>query len=527
MDFSQTLPRPELLAMVNALSEEKGIEKELVFTALEESMLKVARNQYGYEHDLLVNIDRKTGGIGVRRRLTVIKDDKPTKAMDEEGNPVLDEEGNQIMIPFNEHTEITVEDAQKKDKNLTVGDTIEDYLPPLYLGRMAFQSARQIVLQKIRDAERTRQFQEFEALVGTVVNGTVKRNEYGNVYVDINGRAEGYLKRMELIPREMLHAGDRIRALILEVERTNSGPQIFLSRSHPDFMAKLFEAEVPEVYEGNIQIKAVARDPGSHAKIAVYSEDPSMDPVGTCVGMRGSRIQPIINELQGEKIDVIQWTPDLGEMAIRAITPAKAAKVVVDEETKKIEIAVAADQLSIAIGRRGQNVRLASDLIGCQIDVMSEAEEAEKRNVEIAERLALFTSALDIDEVIARLLLTEGFRTIEEIAYVPAEEFMAIEGFEPELVIELQTRAATYVAKKEKEFEDKKEELHIDESLVNFDGLTKEQKVLLAEKDVKTLDDLADLAGDELVDILSTMSEKEANDIIMKAREHWFEGEEK
>ncbi|MBN2676105.1 MAG: transcription termination/antitermination protein NusA [Alphaproteobacteria bacterium] len=507
MDFSKALPRPELVAMVSLLADERGLERDLVFDILEEAITKVARHQYGFEHDLKIKIDHQTGGILVKRVITVVEDSR----MDEED--------------FNEHQELILSKAKHKDKDLKVGDVIEDFLPPLYFGRQSFQSVRQYVLQSIRQADRERQFNEFENKVGEIVSCVVTRNEYGNVYVDINGKGEGFLRRNELITREMLHTGDRIRAYVLKIERTQTGPQIFLSRSHPQFLAKLFAQEVPEVYEGEIEIKAVARDVGSHAKIAVWSENPTIDPVGTCVGMRGSRIQPVINELKGEKIDVVIWSEDPAEFAVRALKPAEVAKVVVDEKEHTIEVAVAQDQLAIAIGRKGQNIRLASRLVGWRLDIMSEDEEADKRKIEVAERLGLFTKALDIDEVIARLLLVEGFRTLEEVAYVPAEELLEIEGFEEDLVSELQTRAKQYLDKKSKELSDKQEELGLDQSLMDLEEFSIDQKLKLAESGIKTADDVGDLSSDELMEIFEGMPEKKAERIIMSLRQKWFDEE--
>jgi N utilization substance protein A len=506
MDFSKALPRPELLAMATHLSDEKNIPREKIIEILEQAMMKVASNQYGHEHDLVVSIDQKTGGILVKRIITVV------------------ENGAEKEEDFNENRHILLKDV--KDKELKVEDKIEDFLPPLYFGRQSFQSVRQFVIQSIRSEDRERQFEEFKDRAGELVSCSVLRNEYGNVIVDIGGHGEGFLRRNELIPREVLNSGDRIRAYILEVTRTNSGPQILLSRSHPDFMAKLFEQEVPEVYEGEIQIKAVAREPGSHAKIAVSTDNPTIDPIGTCVGMRGARIHPVINELQGEKIDVILWSADPAQFAVNAITPAKASKVVVDEKEKKIEIAVPQDQLSMAIGRKGQNIRLASRLMGWRLDVMNEEDEQTRRAEEVKELLELFTKALDIDEVVARLLLLEGFRTLEEVAFVSKEELMEIEGFEEELVGELQERAKAFLDDKDKEFKDKVSKLKIHTSLLELEGFSDAQKLKLGEAKIKTSEDVADLSAGELCEILPDVSQKRSEEIIMKLRESWFEEEE-
>ena len=400
-----SLPRPELVAIANSVSLEKNIDTEIVFKALEAAVEKVARNKYGYDYDIVANIDRKDGRITIFKRLTVV------------GEKITDENGEEIE--FNPDTMISLADAKKKDATLEIGSHIDEELLPVDFGRSNFQSVRQIVLQKIKSAEKEKEYAEFADKAQTIVNGVVKRSEYGTVYVDINGKAEGIIKRNEGIPRENLHVGDRIRALILDVKRDNNGPQIFLTRSHPQFLAKLFEAEIPEVYEGVIVVKSVARDPGSRAKVAVSTSDASIDPVGACVGMKGSRIQNIVNELAGEKIDVIEWTENVAKLAVDALSPAKVVKVIVDEEAKKIDAIVEDDQLSLAIGRHGQNVRLASQLLGWGIDVMSEDQSSEKRQKDIKERTDKFISALDIDDVIAHLLVVEGFSTVVEIALVP------------------------------------------------------------------------------------------------------------
>ena len=506
-----SLPRPELVAIANSVSLEKNIDTEIVFKALEAAVEKVARNKYGYDYDIVANIDRKDGRITIFKRLTVV------------GEKITDENGEEIE--FNPDAMISLADAKKKDATLEIGSHIDEELLPVDFGRSNFQSVRQIVLQKIKSAEKEKEYAEFADKAQTIVNGVVKRSEYGTVYVDINGKAEGIIKRNEGIPRENLHVGDRIRALILDVKRDNNGPQIFLTRSHPQFLAKLFEAEIPEVYEGVIVVKSVARDPGSRAKVAVSTSDASIDPVGACVGMKGSRIQNIVNELAGEKIDVIEWTENVAKLAVDALSPAKVVKVIVDEEARKIDAIVEDDQLSLAIGRHGQNVRLASQLLGWGIDVMSEDQSSEKRQKDIKERTDKFISALDIDDVIAHLLVVEGFSTVEEIALVPMEELTSIEGFDAEVATELQNRAKAYVEKEKAQFATDSEKLGIDNSLKSFEGLTPDMILTLGEKGVKTLDDLADLASDELVEMLGSnvINEKDAEKIIMSARSHWFE----
>ncbi len=506
-----SLPRPELVAIANSVSLEKNIEKEIVFKALEAAVEKVARNKYGYDYDIIANIDRKDGTITIYKRMTVV------------GDKILDENGEEI--DFDANKMISLDEAKKRDNSLEIGSFIDEELLPVDFGRSNFQSVRQIVLQKIKSAEKEKEFTEFSDKGHTIINGIVKRSEYGTVYVDINGKAEGIIKRTEGIPRENLHTGDRIRALVLEVKRDNNGPQIFLTRSHPLFLAKLFEAEIPEVYEGVIEVRSVARDPGSRAKVAVFTSDNSLDPVGACVGMKGSRIQNIVNELGGEKIDVIEWTDNVANLAVEALAPAKVVKVIVDEEAKKIDAIVEDDQLSLAIGRHGQNVRLASQLLGWGIDVMSEDQSSEKRQKDIKERTDKFISALDIDDVIAHLLVVEGFSTVEEIAFVDIEELKAIEGFDEDLAVELQNRAKAFVEKEKAQFATESKKIGIDNTLASFEGLNSDMILKLGQNGVKTLDDLADLASDELVEILGSdvLTEVEAEKIIMSARSHWFE----
>ena len=406
-----------------------------------------------------------------------------------------------------------------------------DPLPPIDFGRIAAQSAKQVIVQKVRDAERQRQFLEFKDRVGEIVNGLVKRVEFGNVVVDL-GRAEAMARRDELLPRESFRQGERVRAYIYDVRQEPRGPQIFLSRTHPQFMAKLFAQEVPEIYDGIIEIKAVARDPGSRAKIAVISRDSGIDPVGACVGMRGSRVQAVVGELQGEKIDIIPWSPDPATFVVNALAPAEVAKVVMDEEQRRVEVVVPDDQLSLAIGRRGQNVRLGSQLTGWDIDILTEAEESERRTEEFRSRSKMFIDALDIDEVIAQLLVTEGFASLEEVAYVAVKDLADIEGFDPEIAAELQERARAALDRRDREYEERRRELGVEDDLAAFEELTPGMLVALGEKGVKTLDDFADLAGDELMELLAasdkggvTLDLETANALIMRGRAHWFEDE--
>lgn len=496
----------ELLQVADNVAREKNIDREIVLEAMEEAIQKAGRSKYGHDHDIRAHIDRKNGHIELKRYREVMAEDAEIE---------------------NEVSQLTLAQARRIKPDAQPGEFLIDNLPPLDFGRIAAQTAKQVIMQKVREAERARQYAEFKSRVGEIINGVVKRVEYGNVTVDIQGRAEAVLRRDESLPREHFKNGDRVRAIIYEVREEMRGPQIFLSRTHPEFMAKLFMQEVPEIYDGVIEIKSVARDPGSRAKIAVVSRDSSIDPVGACVGMRGSRVQAVVNELGGEKIDIIPWSQDIASFVVSALQPASVAKVVLDEEKKRMEVVVPDEQLSLAIGRRGQNVRLASILVGWDIDILTEAEESERRAEEFRTRSSLFIEALDVDDVIAHLLVAEGFTSVEEIAETPIEELNQIEGFEEEISTELQNRARNWLAAKQKEFEQKQSELGIKDDLASLPGLTPEQIVILGEKGVKTLDDLADLAGDELVEMLGEgqITDKEANEIIMAARAHWFEDE--
>ena len=498
-----SMPRQDLLLAIDSLASEKMIDREIVFDSLEAAISKIAKHKYGEEFNIITNIDRKNGAIHVKRLFEVI--DSPESRGDE----------------YDPNTMLTVAQAKKYASNPSVGDTVEDPLPEPEFGRMAFQTARQIMTGRVRDAEKGRQYEEFKDNIGDIVSGVVKRMEFGNVYVDINGKAEGYIKNAELIPGERLAVGDRVRALIMDVARSNSGPQIFLTRTHPMFMEKLFVQEVPEIYEGVIKIKSVARAPGSHAKIAVETADPSIDAVGMTVGIKGTRIQPVINECHGEKIDVILYSEDPAVFIVNAMQPAKVAKIIVDEDTRTAAVVVTEDQQSLAIGRRGQNVRLASQLTNWNIDVMSEAEEQERRAKEFKEKTELFIAGLDVDEMIAHLLITEGFRTIEEIAFVDASELESIEGFNPELAAELQKRAKDYLTKIEQDYKENGHRLGMSDDLLEFDFIKRPVIMKLGENGIKSLSDLADLATDELVEILGedTMSGRLASRVIMKARE--------
>jgi N utilization substance protein A len=499
--------RLELLQIADAVAREKAIDAEIVVEAMEEAIQKAARSKYGMENEIRAEIDRKTGNIGLSRLLDVVE------------------------VVENPATEILLSEALGRNPDARVGDLISEALPPIDFGRIATQTAKQVIVQKVREAERERQYEEYKDRIGEVVNGVVKRVEYGNVLVDL-GRAEAIVRRDEALPRESLRQGDRIRAYIYDVRHEQRGPQIFLSRTHPQFMAKLFTQEVPEIYDGIIEIKAVARDPGSRAKIAVASNDSSIDPVGACVGMRGSRVQAVVNELQGEKIDIIQWLPDPAAFLVKGLAPADVVKVVMDEEAQKFEVVVPDEMLSLAIGRRGQNVRLASQLTGWEIDILTEEEESDRRQEELRQRSELFMEALVIDEMMAQLLATEGFNSVEEVAFVEEDELATLEGFDHDLAAALQQRANDYLDARDAQFDQQRVELGVSEELAAIEGLTPGMLVKLGENGVKELDDFAELATDELVDpgdgLLREfeLDEETASAMIMAARAHWFEDED-
>jgi N utilization substance protein A len=465
----------ELLQTAEAVAREKNIDAGLVVEAMEESLARAAKSRYGAEMDIRVSIDRKTGKATFTRVRTVVADD----------------------LLENYQAEFTVDQAKDYMDNPQIGETLVEEVPPVELGRIAAQSAKQVILQKVREAERDKQYEEFKDRAGTIINAQVKREEYGNVIVDV-GSGEAILRRNEKIGREAYRPGDRIRCYIKEVRREQRGPQIFLSRTAPEFMAELFKMEVPEIYEGIIEIKAVARDPGSRAKIAVISYDNSIDPVGACVGMRGSRVQAVVNELQGEKIDIIPWNEDMPTFLVNALQPAEVSKVVLDEEAGKIEVVVPEEQLSLAIGRRGQNVRLASQLTGLDIDILTEEEESKRRQAEFELRTRLFMDTLDLDEFFAQLLVSEGFTNLEEVAYVELDELMVIEGIDEGTAGELQARARDYLEAQNKKAMDHARELGVEDSLVNFEGLTPQMIEALALDGVKTLEDFATCADWEL-----------------------------
>ncbi len=502
--------RLELLQIAEAVAREKSIDKAIVLQAMEEAIQRAARSRYGSELDIRARIDPKTGETSLKRVITVVEDGEVE----------------------NESAQMPLSEARKLNAEAQVGDEFSEPLPPIEFGRIAAQSAKQVIVQKVREAERERQYEEYKDRVGEIVSGVVKRSEFGHTIVDM-GRAEGIVRRDESIPRESFRPGDRIRAYIFDVRREQRGPQIFLSRARPEFMARLFAQEVPEIYDGIVEIVAVARDPGSRAKIAVRSNDSAIDPVGACVGMRGSRVQAVVNELQGEKIDIIQWTPDAASFIVNALAPAEVSKVVLDEDARRIEVVVPEDQLSLAIGRRGQNVRLASQLSGWEIDIMTEEEEAERRQKEFAERTRRFMDALDMDEMLAQLLASEGFATVEELAYVDLAEIAGIEGLDEEFAEEIQNRAREYLEQEAAELDEKRKELGVADELLEIDGLTPAMLVKLGEDGVKTMEDLAYCATDDLVGwrerkdgesifhegiLTGELSREEAEAVIMEAR---------
>jgi N utilization substance protein A len=499
----------ELLQIADAVAREKGIEVEIVLSAMSDAIEKAAKARYGQENDIRVAIDPKTGETKLLRAVQVVD--------------LVENDDTQISLPV----------AQRDNPEAKIGDEVIDELPPVEFGRIATQAAKQVIVQRVREAERERQYEEFKDRVGEIINGLVKRVEYGNVVMDL-GRGEAVVRRDNLIPREVFRPGDRIRAYIQNVRREQRGPQIILSRTDPAFMSKLFMQEVPEIYDGVIEVRAVARDAGSRAKIGVISNDPGIDPVGACVGMRGSRVQAVVNELQGEKVDIIPWSPDPAAFIVNALAPAEVTKVVLDEDVQRIEVVVPDEQLSLAIGRRGQNVRLASQLTGWDIDIMTEAQESERRQAEFAERTALFMGALDVDEMIAQLLASEGFSTVEEVAYVPAEEITYIEGFDEETAEEIQNRARDHLDRENAKLDAQRKEMGVGDDLAAMEGMTPAMLVRFGENDIKSLEDFAGCVTDDLTGWFETVerrrvrqegildgfdvSPEEAEGLIMSAR---------
>jgi len=518
--------RAELIAIANSVATEKMIDQSIVIEAMEEAIQKSARNRYGAENDIRAKLDPRTGDLRLWRVVEVVEE---------------------VEDYFKQ---VDLKQAEKLEPGSKIGDFIVDPLPPVDLGRIDAQSAKQVIFQKVRDAERERQFEEFKDRAGEVITGIIKSVEFGHVIVNL-GRAEGVIRRDQQIPREAARIGERVRSIILKVDRQNRGPQIFLSRAHPDFMRKLFAHEVPEIYDGIIEIMAAARDPGSRAKIGVLSHDSSIDPVGACVGMKGSRVQAVVQEMQGEKIDIIPWSEDTATFVVNALQPATVSRVVIDEEESRIEVVVPDDQLSLAIGRRGQNVRLASQLTGSQIDIMTEAEASEKRQREFSERSKMFEEELDVDETLSQLLVAEGFSEMDEVAYIDMAELAAIEGFDEELAEELQSRAQEALHRREEICRQERQALGVEDAIAEIPHLTEAMLVTLGKAGIKMLDDLADLATDELIAKKRTeqrrrdgtvnrrmreedkggvlgdfgLTEEQGNEIIMAARAHWFDDE--
>ncbi|AVX02753.1 transcription termination factor NusA [Maritalea myrionectae] len=466
--------RLELLQIADAVAREKSIDRMIVIEAMQDAIQKAARSRYGAETEVKAEINPSTGELKMWRLLEVVE--------------TVEEYSRQISL----------EDARNRNDAAQLGDYVTEPLPPIEFGRIAAQSAKQVIVQKVRDAERERMYEEYKDRIGEIINGSVKRVEYGNVIVDL-GRGEAIIRRDELIPRETFRYGDRVRAYIHDVRQEQRGPQIFLSRTHPQFMAKLFTQEVPEIYDGVINIRSIARDPGSRAKIAVTSNDSSIDPVGACVGMRGSRVQAVVNELQGEKIDIIPWTDSIADLVVSALQPAEVVKVVLDEQVERVEVVVPDEQLSLAIGRRGQNVRLASQLTGWDIDILTEQEESERRQKEFTERSDLFMNAMNVDEMVAQLLASEGFASLEEVAYVEPIEISSIEGFDEETAAEIQARASEFLEQAERERDQKRTELGVQDELYEIDGLNAAMLVALGEDGVKTVEDFAGYTPDDLV----------------------------
>lgn len=520
--------RAELIAIANSVASEKMIDRGIVIEAMEDAIQRAARTRYGQEMDIRAKLDANNGDLRLWRVVEVVEEVEDL------------------------YKQVDVKGAQKLQPGAAVGDYLVDPLPPIEFGRIQAQAAKQTIFQKVRDAERERQYEEFKDRAGEIITGVVKRVEFGHIVVDL-GRAEGVIRRDAQIPREVVRVNDRIRSLILKVVRENRGPQIFLSRAHPDFMKKLFAQEVPEIYDGIIEIKAAARDPGSRAKIGVISHDSSIDPVGACVGMKGSRVQAVVQEMQGEKIDIIPWSPDTATFVVNALQPANVARVVIDEEDDRIEVVVPDDQLSLAIGRRGQNVRLASQLTAKAIDILTETDASEKRQAEFVKNSETFQNELDVDETLAQLLVAEGFSELEEVAYVELDELAGIEGFDEDLAQELQSRAQEALERREQANRELRQSLGVEDALASLPYMTEAMLVTLGKAGIRTLDDLADLATDELIEkkraeprrrnddapkrperaehkggVLGEygLSEEQGNEIIMAARAHWFEDEE-
>ena len=502
--------REEMLQVANNVAQEKSIDTDSVFGAMEMALEKAARVKYGFERDIRVSINRETGDIKLNSYLEVVAE-------------LTEEE---------QAKQITLDEAVKIQTGINIGEFIVKELPPIDLGRVAAQNAKGVIIQKVREADKSRQYGEYKDKVGEIAVGVVKRTEFGNLIVDL-GKNEAIIKREELIPRETFKNGDRVRAYIYDVKEDIKGYQIYLSRTHPQFLSHLFNQEVPEIYEGVIKIKSVARDPGSRAKISVFTEDSTIDPVGACVGMRGSRVQAVVNELQGEKIDIVMWSENQATFLANALAPAEVTKIFLYEEKKKVEVVIPDEQLSLAIGRKGQNVKLASSLTNLEIDILTEEEESERRQQEFKDKTQMMISDLDVEDVIAQLLVTEGYVSVEGIAAESLENLEKIEGFDSELAAELITRSTNYLKKQDAEDVKIIDEKITDEELKNLEGINNKMLSLLAQNNILTLDDFADLASFELIDkdegIFKSLDIDESivNSMIMKAREKWFTDEKK
>lgn len=492
----------DIVEISKNIAKEKGISPEEVIDAMEFAIAKAGRTKYGFEQDIRAKIDKNNGKIGLFRYLEVVED--------------IDE------FPEEERAnKINIKTLDKNNKHLQAGEHLVEELPPLDFGRIAVQTAKQVIYQRVKEAEKIMQYNEFKDKIGEIVNGVVKRVEYGNLIVDL-GKGEAILRRDELLNKEVFRRSDRIRAYIADVKHDLKGHQIFLSRAHNNFLVKLFFQEVPEIYDGIIEVKSVARDPGSRAKIAVFTLEKSIDPVGACVGMRGSRVQAVVNELQGEKIDIVLWSEDIATYVVNALGPAEVDKVIIEEDIKKIDVIVPDEQLSLAIGRKGQNVRLASSLSGWSIDILTTSQESDRRNEEFKNLSQKFMLDLDVDEVIAHLLVTEGFSSLNEIAMVSMEELTSIEGFDDNLSNELISRAKTYLEKLKQENLEVLKKAGVEDYLLESKLISVDQLVVLNEKNIKTRDQLADLSNDELIEILVEIDKVKADEIIMDARKHWF-----
>ncbi|PIR34534.1 MAG: transcription termination/antitermination protein NusA [Alphaproteobacteria bacterium CG11_big_fil_rev_8_21_14_0_20_44_7] len=524
---SQITGNTEIIQVAEAVAREKGIEREHVIEAIEQAIQVAARKKYGYEQNIKAVIDRKSGETKLTREREVVEEFTVEEQAEESG----EDSGSESMAATKE-TQVLLDIAQRVQPGIKVGEILVEELPPMDIGRVAAQTAKQVITQRVKDAEREKQYEQFKDKKDTIINGSVKSVEYGNVILDVNG-TEAVLRRESVLPREIYRPGDRIRAYVVDVSREARGPQVFLSRTHPTFMEKLFAQEVPEIYDGIIEIKAIARDPGSRAKIAVASRDSNIDAKASCIGIRGSRVQAVVNELQGEKIDIIDWSPDPAVFVVNALTPVQVTKVVVEEDERRIEVVVPEDQQSLAIGRRGQNVKLASELSGWYIEILTEDAESSRRQEEFSSLSKLFIEALDVEEIIAHLLVTEGFTSIEEVAYVDVDELAGIEGFDADVAAELQSRAKESLQNQVDDQKAKAKEMGVDDNMFELPG--KEGETLdpaivlkLAEKNVRTRDDLGDLATDEFYELVpkSGLNVEEVNELIMAARAHWFENDE-